>query len=237
MPKATMYYEWIVWFRDGNIIAQHKLDGSEIPWREVIDYHNRSMIQRVGFVPFSKSRAKASSLHYKKEYDRNYEIGFHSSWIHHVDTFVVPQKPDMDDKGIKRKIEKFEKAMNKYRLARKVPMSAVEWRRHTYKWEDNCVAKVMPSHFVEPVNGEIPLIVRRLEYTYFKGKLTYYYIIGSGGRKVKDNDGNIHYIDGYYQAIDQNGHTRLCHYSNVVVPVIPPEKADSYVLQVTEIEE
>lgn len=241
MLNATMYYEWLVWFKDGNIIAQHKTDGSEILWKEVTAYHNSiSAIKRVGWVPFSAQRARNASVLYKIQYDEAYEAKFEGRYQKQLDEFVVPKEPRMDDKGIKYKIKKFEKAMKEYREARKVPYNREEWRVVTYMWRDNCVSKKLPSHFCEPVNGEIPLVVRRLEITPLKrkdGKLRYYYILGSAGRKVKDNDGKIHYIDGYYQAIDDNGHTRLCHYSNVPVPIIPPEFADTFELQVNEIDE
>lgn len=242
MLKAIMYYEWLVWFKNGNIIAQHKSDGTEILWREVIDYHrNRSQINRVGWVPFTPRRARDASALYKIQYDEVYEREFEASYQIQVDEFVVPKEPRMDDKSIKYKIKKFEKAMEAYRKARKTPYNREEWRDITYLWKDNCVSKKLPSHFCEPVNGEIPMVIRRLEITPFKrvakgGKLRYYYILGSAGRKVKDNKGKIHYIEGYYQAIDDNGHTRLCHYSNVPVPIIPPEFADTFTLEVNDID-
>lgn len=239
MQKAIMYYEWIIWFRDGNVILQHKLDGTEVTWKTVLKYANsNSQITRAGFIPFTPDKAEKASQRYKIEYDEQYEADFETLWEKQIFDFVVPIKPTMEDKGIKRNQKKFDNAMLLYNNARKIPMDRQEFRRVTYKWRNNCVAKLIPSHFIEVRLGDIPFVFRRLVYGYYGGNqhITYYYILGAGGRKVKDSKDRVHYVDGYYQAIDNNGHTRLCHYSNVVVPIIPPEASNDVQLEVIEIE-
>lgn len=160
MPRALMFFEWVVYFKDGSYLTQHKEDGTEVPWSEVQTYHeNTSKAKRAAWVHFTPRRAKNANIKYGGEM---------------------------------------------------------------------CVSKNLPAHFVEAVNGELPFLRRRLAYSW-RGNSTgqiYYYIMGSGGRKVLDSDGAVQYVGGYYSAIDMHGHTRMCGNSNVVVPVIPPEKAD-----------
>ncbi len=155
-----MFFEWIVWFKDGSFLSQHEEDGTEVLWSRIQAYHDTvSKVKRAGWVPFTVDRARNSNIKYEKEI---------------------------------------------------------------------CVAKNLPAHFVETVNGEMPFLRRRMSYSYYgdsTGQI-YFYIIGSGGRKVLDSGGGETYVDGYYSAIDMYGHTRTCGHSNVVVPVIPPEKAD-----------
>lgn len=55
----------------------------------------------------------------------------------------------------------------------------------------------------------------------------YFYIIGSGGQKVKDDKGMDYFINGCYMAIDKHGHVRLDTTSKVYIPVIPPEHGDA----------
>ena len=89
------------------------------------------------------------------------------------------------------------------------------------------------------MDDELPFVRRRLEWGYMGPNTVkrYFYILGGGGRAVKDSRDKEHFVEGYYLAIDNNGHTRLCHYSNVVVPVIPPHQADRYQLEVIEYEQ
>ncbi len=162
MSSALLFYEWIVWFRDGHHIAQHEQDGTEIEWSTVQDYHtNTSPAKRAAWLPFDPQRANAANLKYNNQI---------------------------------------------------------------------CVAKRdLKAYITEVKNGELPFMRRRLSYGYMgvnAGTMIYYYIIGGGGREINNVDGSKSYVDGYYTAIDMNGNSRSCHFSNVVVPVLPPEKGD-----------
>lgn len=91
------------------------------------------------------------------------------------------------------------------------------------------IAKLIPAHFIEIDNGILPFIRRRMSFSWYGAKghnQEYFYILGAGGDEKIDTNGGKSFINGYYMAIDSQGHTRLDHKSNVFVPVLPPESPD-----------
>ncbi len=65
MPRALLFYEWIVWFKDGHHITQHDTEGAEIMWTEVQEYHeNTSPAKRAGWLPFDELRAQLANAKY-----------------------------------------------------------------------------------------------------------------------------------------------------------------------------
>lgn len=99
------------------------------------------------------------------------------------------------------------------------------------------IAKSLPPMIYE-THGEFPFITRRLDIRYRgprAGEHEYYYVMGVGGELVEAGE-NIprHFINGNFSIVDQKGAIRNDHTSEVV-PVLPPEAADTMPQVIEEI--